>query len=135
MSTGFTADTWRDATVFAGRVATEADVMQGAAVFALGDTHAPEPLDLEDPLPQPAIWYDDDAQLAVVIVQAESHETPEGETLEPLGLLLPDGRTAVGFLEDVDLVEASDPVWRDLVEEALFSPPPSPAGPLGSFGE
>ncbi|MBE7218623.1 MAG: hypothetical protein INR64_09150 [Caulobacteraceae bacterium] len=134
MSTGFTADSWSEAAAFAGRVATQADVEGGAAVFALGDTQDPEPLDLDGELPQPAIWYEDDGQLGVLIVQAERHETPDGEVLEALGLLFPDGRTAVGFLDDVDLVDAADPVWRDLVEEALFSPPPSPAGPLGAFG-
>lgn len=124
MSTGYTADTWAEASAFAGRVATPDDVTAGAAVFALADTETPEPLDLGEPLPQPAIWYDDDLQTAAVIVQAEIHDA-EGETLQPLGLLLPDGRTAVGFLDDVDLVDATDPVWRDLVEDALFAPPPA----------
>lgn len=132
--TGFTPDAWDHATVFAGRVAERADVTAGAAVFALTDTHAPEPLELDGALPQPAIWYDDDAPIAALVVQAERHDTPDGETLEPLGLLLPDGRTAVGFLDDVDLVDAADPVWRDLVEAALFSPPAAPAGPLGALG-
>ena len=132
--TGYTADSWLHAPVFVGRPALQADVSGGAAVFALGDTHGAEAADLGDPLPQPAIWYDDDAVLAVIVVQAERHETPEGEVLEPLGLLLPDGRTAVGFLDDVDLVDASDPVWRDLVETALFAPPPGPPGPAGAFG-
>ena len=132
---GFTPDGWNHAAVFVGRIAEPADVTAGAAVFALSDTQAPEPLELEGgPLPQPAIWYDDDAPIAALVVQAERHETEEGETLEPLGLLLPDGRTAVGFLDDVDLVDATDPVWRDLVEAALFSPPAAPAGPLGALG-
>ena len=125
MTTGYTADTWAEARPFAGRVATPEDVTAGLAVFALADTEAPEPLDLGEPLPQPVIWYDDDLQTAAVIVQAEIHDA-EGETLQPLGLLLPDGRTAVGFLDDVDLVDATDPVWRDLVEDALFAPPPPP---------
>ena len=135
MSAGFTPDAWRGAAVFSGRVALAADVSEGDAVFALSDTHAPAPLDMDDPLPQPAIWYDDDAEFGVLIVQAERHDSEDGETLEPLGLLLPDGRTAVGFLEDVDLVDAADPVWRELVEAFLFSPPPAPAGPLGALGE
>ena len=102
-------------------------------MFSLSDTHLAEPLALDGPLPQPAIWYDDEAQIAVLIVQAERHETQDGQTLEALGLLLPGGRTAVGFLDDVDLVDAADPVWCELVEAALFSPPPAPPGPLGVF--
>ena len=63
----------------------------------------------------------DELGVAAVVVQAETHGTAEGETLEVLGLLLPDGRTAVGFADDVDWVDGADPVWRDLVEDALFS--------------
>lgn len=133
MSMGFTAATWAQASHFAGRVATQADVTSGAAVFALSETEAPAPLHLDaGALPQPAIWYEEEAQLGVLIVQAERHETTEGEVLEPLGLLLPDGRTAVGFLDDVDLVDATDPVWCALVEDALFAPPPAEA--LKAFG-
>ena len=132
--TGYTADSWSHAPVFVGRPAREEDVSSGAAVFALGDTLDAEAADLGDPLPQPAIWYDDDEAVAAIVVQAERHRTAEGEVLEPLGLWLPDGRTAVGFLDDVDLVDASDPGWRDLVETALFAPPPEPPGPAGAFG-
>ena len=120
---GYTADTWREAAVFAGRLATQADVTAGAAVFAMADTSDPELLD--EALPAPVIWYEDEeapeAGRAALVVQAEAHGTEDGETLEVLGLLLPDGRTAVGFGDDVDWVDGADPVWRDLVEDALFS--------------
>lgn len=33
--------------------------------------------------------------------------------------MLPDGAGAVALLEDVDLVDDSDPVWRRLVTEAI----------------
>ena len=135
MTAGFTPDAWRGVPTFSGRVAEQADVSQGPAVFALTDTQGPEPLKLDGALPQPAIWYEDDGEIGVLIVQAERHDSDDGETLEPLGLMLPDGRTAVDFLEDVDLVDAADPVWRELVEAFLFSPPPSPAGPLGALGQ
>jgi hypothetical protein len=76
----------------------------------------------EDPLPQPAIWYDEDDQHAVLIVQAEVHDADNGagdlERLEVLGLLLPDGQTRIGFTEDVEEVDASDPVWLALIELA-----------------
>ena len=39
--------------------------------------------------------------------------------MEVLGLILPDGGGAVALLEDVDLVDDSDPVWRRLVAEAI----------------
>jgi hypothetical protein len=114
---GYDVDDWDRLQPFTGRVAEQADVARRAAVFALGDTHRPRPLDMD--LPQPAIWWSDDGEQAAVVVQAESHETEEGETMDVLGLILPDGEAAIALLEDVDLVDASDPVWRELVEGAV----------------
>ena len=87
---------------------------------------------LDGPLPQPALWYEDDDNAedeadaaepqAVLIIQAEVHETDTG-ALEVLGLMLPDGATKVGFSDDVDVVEGDDAFWSGLVEEALFGGP------------
>jgi hypothetical protein len=70
-------------------------------------------------LPQPVIWWEADGEQAAVAVQAESHLGDDGEEMEVLGLILPDGGGAVALLEDVDLVDDSDPVWRRLVAEAV----------------
>ena len=116
---GFTAQSWRTVRCFGGRLATAADVEQGVAVFAFGETfHAAA---FEEPLPQPVIWYDEDAEqaFAALIVQAESHQTEDGEELQVLGLLLPDGRTAVGFTEDVQEVAGDDADWRALLDADL----------------
>ena len=43
----------------------------------------------------------------------------EGEPMEVLGLILPDGASAVALLEDVDLVDDTDPTWRALVTNAV----------------
>ncbi len=118
---GFDANTWRAAKVFTGRVARPVDVEAGLAVFALDDTENGQAF--EDPLPQPAIWFDEDDQHAVLIVQAEVHDaedaTGEVERLEVLGLLLPDGHTRIGFTEDVEEVDGEDPTWLALIELAL----------------
>ncbi|CAN7284421.1 hypothetical protein LJR219_001346 [Phenylobacterium sp. LjRoot219] len=114
---GYDADDWTRLRAFTGAVATLDDVQAGQAVFALGDTTAPRPIDM--PLPQPVIWWDDDGEQAAVAVQAEVHETAEGETMEVLGLVLPDGGGAVALLEDVDLVDDTDPTWRELVANAI----------------
>jgi hypothetical protein len=118
---GFDVSTWRTATIFTGRVARPADVEAGSAVFALDETDNGQAF--EDPLPQPAIWYDEDDQHAVLIVQAEVHdaENAEGEVerLEVLGLLLPNGQTRIGFTEDVEEVDAEDPTWLALIDLAL----------------
>lgn len=116
---GFTASTWATVATFAGRIATHLEVETGAAVFALGETFDASPF--EESLPQPAIWYDEDAEeeFAVLIVQAESHHTEDGEELQVLGLLLPDGRTAVGFTEDVEEVGGDDEAWLTLLEADL----------------
>ena len=76
-------------------------------------------LRLSADLPQPVIWWDEDGEQAAVAVQAESHLNAEGEAMEVLGLILPDGGGAVALMDDVDLVDASDPTWRDLVTNAI----------------
>jgi len=111
---GFTAADWPLAATFKGRCATPHDVDSGAAVFALGDTLNGRPM-VRD-LPQPVIWYEDDEEFAALVVQAEIHETEDGDELAVLGLLLPQGRTAVGFAEDVEEVDPADPVWLSLIE-------------------
>ena len=39
--------------------------------------------------------------------------------MEVLGIILPDGSSAVALLDDVDLVDDTDPKWRELVETAI----------------
>ena len=114
---GFDVDDWTRLTAFTGRIATLEDVQARRAVFALADTTDPRPLDM--PLPQPLIWWDDDGEQAAVAVQAEAHVSAEGETMEVLGLILPDGGSAVALLDDVDIVDDTDPTWRDLVARAV----------------
>jgi hypothetical protein len=114
---GFDVDDWTRLPTFTGAVASLHDVQSRAAVFALADTQSARPLDM--PLPQPVIWWSDDGEQAAIAVQAETHVTDDGETMEVLGLILPDGGGAVALLEDVDLVDDTDPTWRDLVTAAV----------------
>ncbi|HCW49632.1 MAG TPA: hypothetical protein DGP25_06360 [Brevundimonas sp.] len=114
---GFDVDDWARLTPFAGAVATLDDVQAGKAVFALGDTEEARVIDME--LPQPVIWWEEDGEQAAVIVQAEAHVGPDCELMEVLGLILPDGGGAVALLDDVDLVDDTDPTWRDLVARAV----------------
>jgi len=112
--TGFSLADWDSVQVFHGRLATQADVEKGQAVFSLSDTVNGQAF--EEPLPQPCVWYEDDDEFPALIIQAEQHETEDGEMLQVLGLLMPDGETAVAFAEDVDEVSADDPFWQALVE-------------------
>ncbi|HBY42973.1 MULTISPECIES: hypothetical protein [unclassified Brevundimonas] len=114
---GFDVDDWSRLTPFNGAVATLDDVQAGKAVFALGDTEDARVIDME--LPQPVIWWEEDGEQAAVIVQAEAHVGPDGDLMEVLGLILPDGGGAVALLDDVDLVDDTDPTWRDLVARAV----------------
>lgn len=114
---GYDVDDWTRLKPFQGVLATLGDVQARRAIFALDDTANGRPLDMD--LPQPVIWWGDDGEEAAVAVQAETHETEDGEVMEVLGLVLPDGGGAVALLEDVDLVDDSDPVWRKLVTEAI----------------
>ena len=114
---GFDVDDWTRLSAFTGRVATLEDVQARRAVFALADTTEPRPLDM--PLPQPLIWWEEDGEQAAVAVQAEAHVNADGEAMDVLGLILPDGGSAVALLDDVDLVDDTDPTWRDLVTRAV----------------
>ena len=114
---GFDVDDWRRLAPFTGKVATLDDVQARTAIFALGETGRPYPLDMD--LPQPVIWWSEDGEQAAIAVQAEAHETDDGETMEVVGLILPDGGGAVTLLEDVDLVDDTDPTWRELVAAAV----------------
>ncbi|MBN9480272.1 MAG: hypothetical protein J0I52_08550 [Bordetella sp.] len=114
---GFDVDDWSRLTPFNGAVATLDDVQAGRAVFALGDTEEARVIEMD--LPQPVIWWEEDGEQAAVIVQAEAHVGPDGELMEVLGLILPDGGGAVALLDDVDLVDDTDPTWRDLVARAV----------------
>lgn len=114
---GFDVDDWRRLVPFAGRVARLEDVQAKRAVFALSDTDDALPIEME--LPQPVIWWDEDGEQAAIAVQAESHVGPDDEVMEVLGLILPDGEGVVALLEDVDLVDDTDPTWRALVEGAV----------------
>jgi hypothetical protein len=118
-SEGFTAETWAKVQTFSGRVATQADVEAGKAVFALAETF--DAVAFEEPLPQPVIWTDEEAdeEFAALIVQAEQHHTQDGEELQVLGLLLPSGRTVVAFTEDVEEVTADNTDWLALLEADL----------------
>jgi hypothetical protein len=114
---GYDADDWSRLTAFANRIATLDDVQAKQAVFALDDTEDPRVIDME--LPQPVIWWEEGGEQAAVAVQAESHIGPGGDEMDVLGLILPDGSAAVALLEDCDLVDDTDPVWRKLVEDAI----------------
>lgn len=114
---GFDADDWNRLKPFTGTVATLDDVQARRAVFALGETDDPRVIDMD--LPQPVIWWDEDGEQAAIVVQAETHLGKDGEEMEVLGLILPDGEGAVALMEDVDLVDDTDPTWRDLVTRAI----------------
>ena len=114
---GYDAEDWTRLTAFTGQVATLDDVQARRAVFALSDTTDPKTIDMD--LPQPVIWWEDDGEQAAVAVQAEAHTSAEGEVMEVIGLILPDGDSAVALLDDIDLVADTDPTWRELVERAV----------------
>lgn len=114
---GFDVDDWSRLKAFTGAVATLEDVQARRAVFALADTVSPQPLVMD--LPQPLIWWEKGGEQAAIAVQAEVHTGADGEVMEVLGLILPDGGAAVALLDDVDLVDDTDPTWRALVESAV----------------
>lgn len=114
---GFDAMTWRLVKAFDGHCATPTDVEEARAVFALADTFNGRPMEMAKPAP--VVWFGEDEEFAALIVQAEVHETEEGEAMEVLGLLLPNGDTAVALVEDVEMVDETDPAWLSLLDADL----------------
>lgn len=114
---GFSAFTWRLVRPFDGHCATPTDVEEARAVFALSDTFNGRVMPLEKPAP--VVWFGEDEEFAALVIQGEVHETEDGEAMEVLGLLLPNGDTAVALMEDVEMVEESDPAWLSLLEADL----------------
>ena len=123
----WSAADWDTVEAFAGRCATREDTEEGRAVFALAETVGAAAL--EWMLPQPVIWYPDEADMAdalpgfepdpvaALVVQAEAHGLEGGGRMEVLGLLLPDGAVAIAFSEEVEEVDGQDPVWLALLGE------------------
>ncbi len=114
---GFDAMTWRLVKPFDGHCATPTDVEENRAVFALADTFNGRPMEMAKPAP--VVWFGEDEEFAALVIQAEVHETEEGEAMEVLGLLLPNGDTAVALVEDVEMVDDTDPAWLSLLDADL----------------
>jgi hypothetical protein len=107
MST-WTPETWRTVTPFAGRVASESDFVNGAAIFY----QRAQRIDaMPMALPQPALLMTEGQIRPVLIVQAERAERPDGR-VELFGAFGPDGSRFVFTSAECRLVQESDPTWR-----------------------
>ncbi|HYO77734.1 MAG TPA: hypothetical protein VE010_14840 [Thermoanaerobaculia bacterium] len=91
---------WRETPHVEGRAATERDVEQGSAVFAVGG----EPVELD--LPSCAIVQEEGIgeATAVVIIQAERLD----DGTVAVGYRLVDGGTGIATLEEVELLSEPD---------------------------
>lgn len=114
---GFDAFTWKLVRPFEGHCATPADVESARAVFALADTFNGRPMAIAKPAP--VVWFGEDEEFAALVIQAETHETEDGEEMQVLGLLLPNGDTSVALLDDVEMVGEDDPAWLSLLDADL----------------
>jgi hypothetical protein len=95
---------WRKTPHVEGRAATEHDVNEGSAVFAVGG----EPVELD--LPSCAIVREEGVgePTPVVIIQAERIE--DGSVA--VGFRLIDGGTGIATLDDVELLSEPDERFR-----------------------
>ncbi|HYO75959.1 MAG TPA: hypothetical protein VE010_05805, partial [Thermoanaerobaculia bacterium] len=91
---------WRETPHVEGRAATERDVEQGSAVFAVGG----EPVELD--LPSCAIVQEEGIgePTAVVIIQAERLD----DGTVAVGYRLVDGGTGIATLDEVELLSEPD---------------------------
>jgi hypothetical protein len=95
---------WRKTPVTEGRAATDHDVAQGRAVFAVGG----EPVELD--LPACAIVTEENVgePTAVVIIQAERLD----DGVIAIGYRLVDGGTGIATLAEAELVGEPDERFR-----------------------
>ena len=102
------ASEWRSVPFIQGRLAAEADVRAGRAVFFLEGAHAPEAEPLPMSLPALAVWRSEtDGALVGVAIQAERSF---GKRL--VGLRLIEGGNAVCHIEELEWIDEADPRVR-----------------------
>lgn len=95
---------WRDTPAVRGRAATDFDVNEGRAIFAVGG----EPVDFD--LPVPAIVAEEGVgePTPVIIVQVERLE--DGSVI--VGYRMIEGGTGIAPLDDVELLSEPDERFR-----------------------
>jgi len=95
---------WRKTPITEGRAATDRDVNEGRAVFAVGG----EPVELD--LPACAIVTEENVgePTAVIIIQAERLE----DGTVAVGYRLVDGGTGIATLDEIELVGEPDERFR-----------------------
>lgn len=108
--TQWTAATWRSVPAFSGKVASEADFVSGRAIFYQRASRVDA---MPIPLPQPALLTTQGTVRAMLIVQAERGERPDGP-VDLFGAFAPDGTRFVFTSAECRLVQDSDPTWRRL---------------------
>jgi len=108
---------WQQVPCMTGRLATEADVKAGCAVFYLGNVdEAPaRPADLK--LPALALQRDEDSGdlTPVVVIQVE-----EGESQCMVGVRFFPGGNGICSLEELELIDERDPRFVQLWGGASF---------------
>lgn len=95
---------WRSTPSTRGRAATDEDVQQGRAVFAVGG----EPVELEIPFPAVVREEDVGEETAVIVIQAERLE----DGTVAVGFRLLDGGTGIATLDEVEILSEPDERFR-----------------------
>lgn len=98
---------WQDTPCLRGRVANEQDVREGRAVFYLENPAEIGAFPEELGLPRCAILVDEDLQLPVVVIQAES-----AGQMHYIGYRNLKGGNGMGLLSDFQLLEEPDERFR-----------------------
>lgn len=98
---------WRATPCIRGRLAVEADVAGGSAVYYIENTVAARPFEME--LPRCAVLHDEKTGrgIPVIVVQAECHEDHAGPSLV-IGYRFLNGGNGICMLSEVDLLAKPD---------------------------
>ena len=112
---------WDSVPVTRGRLATEADIRSGCAVFSLEGGEEPDAAPLAVAIPALAVLRDEQAQDDVIIAAIQAERSFEKRLI---GYRFLNGGNGICTLGELEWIDASDPRFRDAARER----PRPPAG-------
>ena len=112
---------WGSVPVTRGRLATEADVRAGCAVFYLEEAEEPDAAPLAVLIPALAVLRDEQKQGDVIVVAIQAERSFEKRLV---GYRFLTGGNGICTLGELEWIDASDPRFRDAAREH----PRPPAG-------
>jgi hypothetical protein len=110
---------WDSVPVTRGRLATEADVRAGCAVFCLAGAEEPDAAPLDVLVPALAVLRDEQAQSGVIVVAIQAERSFEKQLV---GYRFLNGGNGICTLGELEWIDTSDSRFRDAAREQSRPP-------------